>query len=106
MRFKSLKATSSKTPSLKAMATGVILGVALVASAFADPMTTESTTLGELLDNPASKAVLEKHAPMLTQGGQIDQARGIPLKTLQSYMGDALSDDVLKAIDAELAEIE
>ena len=91
---------------IKTVTKATLLGIVLVGAAFADPMTTEATTLGELLDNPASKAVLEKHAPALTQGGQIDQARGITLKILQGFMGDALTDDVLAAIDADLAMIE
>jgi para-nitrobenzyl esterase len=70
----------------------------------AGKMNTSSTTLGELLDNPQSKAVLTKYAPALTAGGQVDQARPMTLKSLQQYMPD-LSDDVLGKIDAELAKI-
>jgi para-nitrobenzyl esterase len=67
-------------------------------------MTTAATPLGDLLDNPASKAVLAKYAPMLTQGGQIDQARPMTVKSLQQYI-PALTDDVLAKIDAELAQV-
>jgi hypothetical protein len=67
-------------------------------------MNTSTTTLGELLDNPASKAVLNKYAPALTAGGQVDQARPMTLKALQQYM-PTLSDDVLAKIDAELAQV-
>jgi para-nitrobenzyl esterase len=70
----------------------------------AGKMNTSTTTLGELLDNPASKAVLVKYAPVLTQGGQVDQARPMTLKALQQYMPD-LSDDTLGKIDADLAKI-
>jgi hypothetical protein len=70
----------------------------------AGKMNTSTTTLGELLDNPASKAVLAKYVPTLTQGGQVDQARPMTLKSLQQYMPD-LSDDTLGKIDAELAKI-
>lgn len=91
---------------IKTVTSAVLLGMVLVGAVLADPMSAETATLGELLDNPASKAVLEKHAPMLTQGGQIDQARGITLKTLQGFMGDSLTDEVLAAIDADLAMIE
>jgi para-nitrobenzyl esterase len=68
-------------------------------------MNTSTTTLGDLLDNPASKAVLAKYAPALTQGGQVDQARPMTLKSLQQYMPD-LTDEVLGKMDAELAKIQ
>jgi hypothetical protein len=67
-------------------------------------MTTAATTLGDLLDNPASKAVLTKYAPALTAGGQVDQARPMTVKALQQYMPD-LTDEVLAKMDAELAQI-
>jgi para-nitrobenzyl esterase len=67
-------------------------------------MTTAATTLGELLDNPGSKEVLAKYVPVLTQGGQVDQARPMTLKALQQYMPD-LTDEVLGKIDAELAKV-
>jgi para-nitrobenzyl esterase len=70
----------------------------------AGKMTTAATPLGDLLDNPASKAVLAKYAPVLTQGGQVDQARPMTLKALQQYMPN-LTDDVLAKIDAELAQV-
>jgi para-nitrobenzyl esterase len=70
----------------------------------AGKMTTATTPLGDLLDNPASKAVLVKYVPVLTQGGQADQARPMTLKSLQQFMPN-LSDDVLAKIDAELAQL-
>ena len=82
-----------------------IFATAVLAADAAGPMTTDATTLGELLDNPGSNAVLEKHAPVLTQGGQIDQARPMTLKALQQYMAQQLTDDVLKKIDADLASL-
>jgi para-nitrobenzyl esterase len=72
--------------------------------AAAGKMTTAATPLGDLLDNPGSKAVLAKYAPVLTQGGQVDQARPMTLKALQQYMPD-LTDEVLGKIDAELAKV-
>lgn len=64
-----------------------------------------STDLGTLLDNPATKAVLEKYVKDLISNPQIDMARAMTLKQLQSYAGDALTDDTLAKIDAELAKI-
>jgi para-nitrobenzyl esterase len=67
-------------------------------------LTTAATPLGDLLDNPASRAVLAKYVPVLTQGGQVDQARPMTLKTLQQYMPE-LTDELLGKIDAELAQV-
>jgi len=92
---------------LAILGSSVIIPVALAdqpAAPAAVKMTTAATTLGELLDNPGSKAVLAKYAPALTQGGPVDQARPMTLKALQQYMPD-LTDEVLGKIDAELAKI-
>jgi hypothetical protein len=66
-------------------------------------MTTAETSLGDLLDNPTARAVLSKHAPTLTEGGQIEQARPLTLKALQQYAPDLVPDTVLAKIDADLA---
>jgi para-nitrobenzyl esterase len=92
---------------LAILGSSMILPVALAdqpAAPAAGKMTTAATTLGELLDNPSSKAVLAKYVPVLTQGGQVDQARPMTLKALQQYMPD-LTDEMLGKIDAELAKI-
>lgn len=66
---------------------------------------TADTTIGDLLDNAATKAVLEKHVPAMVGNAQIEMARGMTLKQIQAFAGDALSDDVLAKIDADLAAI-
>ena len=66
---------------------------------------TAESALGDLLDNPATKAVLATHIPALIANEGISQARGMTLKTLQNYAGDMLSDEVLARIDADLAKI-
>ena len=62
-----------------------------------------STPIGTLLDDAAAKAVLDKIVPGLSTNPQIDMARGMTLKDIQSYAADQLTDDVLKKIDVELA---
>lgn len=64
-----------------------------------------TTPIGDLLDNPATKAVLVKDVPTLVANPQIDMARGMTLKQVQAYAGDVLSDSVLAKIDADLAQI-
>jgi predicted lipoprotein with Yx(FWY)xxD motif len=71
----------------------------------AGKMTTATTPLGDLIDNPASKAVVAKYMPALAQGGGfLDQARGQYLKSLQGFMPE-VTDEVLAKIDSDLAKL-
>ena len=75
------------------------------AAAPAVKLSVADSTIGTLLDNPAAKAVLMKHVPALAGNAQIEMARTMTLKQIQSYAGDALSDEVLAKIDLDLAAI-
>ena len=66
---------------------------------------TATTEIGTLLDDPAAKALLDKHVPGMTSNEQIDMARGMTLKDIQQYSPDQLSDKVLTALDADFAKI-
>lgn len=66
---------------------------------------TEETDLGTLLDDPAARAVLEKHVPSLINNSQIEMARSMTLKGLQQYAADTVTDAALAAIDADLAKL-
>jgi para-nitrobenzyl esterase len=68
-------------------------------------LSTADTTIGDLLDNPAAKAVLAKHIPALIGNAQIDMARSMTLRQIQPMAGDTLSDELLAKIDLELAAI-
>lgn len=65
----------------------------------------ETTDLGTLLDNPGSKAVLVKHLPDMVGNEQIQMARGMTLKQLQGFAGDALTDAKLAAVQADLDKL-
>lgn len=92
----------------------VFAGAFAAAPAFAQPAadgaapaasaapSTAATPLGDLLDNPATRAVLDKHVPEMVSSPQIDMARGMTLKSLQPYAPN-LTDEKLAAIDADLA---
>ena len=69
------------------------------------PYSTAETTIGELLDDPAAKAVLVKNVPDLANNPQMDMARGMTLKQIQGFAGDMLSDETLGKIDADLAKL-
>lgn len=76
-------------------------GAAPAASA---ALTTAATPLGDLLDNHAARAVLDKHVPEMVSSPQIEMARGMTLKSLQAYAPN-LTDEKLAAIDADLAAL-
>ena len=75
------------------------------AAATAGHYSTATTELGVLLDDPAAKAVLLKHIPEVVNNEQVDMARGMTLKDMQPYTGDALTDKMLADVDADLAKI-
>ena len=61
--------------------------------------------IGTLLDDPAAKAVIEKHIPGMTTNEQIDMARAMTLKGVQQYSPDQVTDKVLAEIDADFAKL-
>ena len=66
---------------------------------------TSETDIGSLLDNPDTKAVLQKHMPGFADNPQIEMARSMTLKQIQGFAGDAVSDEVLAKVDADLAKL-
>ncbi|MBX3479728.1 MAG: hypothetical protein KF842_04965 [Caulobacter sp.] len=66
---------------------------------------TKTTPLGDLIANPATQAVLEKHIPGISKNPEIEPVKGLPLKAIQQYAPDRLPDSLLAAIDADLATI-
>lgn len=68
-------------------------------------ISTSDTSLGDLLDNPAAKAVLQKHIPDMISNPQIEMGRSMTLRQLQSYAGDVLTDEKLNQIDGELGKL-
>jgi para-nitrobenzyl esterase len=67
--------------------------------------TTADTEIGTLLDDPAAKAIVEKHIPGFTSNDQVDMARGMTLKAVQQYASEEVTDARLAAIDAEFAKL-
>ena len=65
---------------------------------------TADTDIGTLLDDPATRAILDKHLPGFSANPQVGMARGMTLKGIQSYAPN-ITDEVLAAIDAELAAL-
>jgi YVTN family beta-propeller protein len=65
----------------------------------------EATPLGELLDNAAARAVVLKHLPMIVDNPRIEMMRGITLSVARAMSNTTISEEALKAIDAELATL-
>jgi hypothetical protein len=66
---------------------------------------TSATTIGELLDNAAAKAVIDKHLPGFSGNSQIEMARGMTLSQIQPFASDVVTDAALAKIDADLATV-
>lgn len=66
---------------------------------------TSETDIGTLLDDPAAKAIVEKYIPGMTTSDQIDMARSMTLKAIQTYAADSVTDERLAQIDAEFAKL-
>lgn len=75
------------------------------AAATATALNTTDTTIGDLLDNPAARAVLMKHIPEVVSNQGIDMARAMTLRQIQSFAADVLTDEKLAQIDTDLAAI-
>jgi hypothetical protein len=101
---------------MRAFIVAATLAVALVATAVmaADPApaaaktshySTSTTDIGTLLDDPAARAVLDKHIPGFSTQDQIDMARPMTLRAVQQYAPDKYTDKVLAEIDADLAKL-
>lgn len=66
---------------------------------------TAETDIGTLLDDPAAKAIIDKYIPGMTSNEQIEMARSMTLKAIQTYAPDDVTDERLAKIDAEFANL-
>lgn len=66
---------------------------------------TASTDIGTLIDNPQTKAIVDKHLPGFSASPQIDMAKGMTLRAVQPFAAEQLTDAALNAIDADLAKL-
>lgn len=63
------------------------------------------TRIGDLLGNPATKAVLDKHFPGMSEDKQLAMAAGMTLRAVQAFAPAQFTDEVLDALDAEFAAL-
>ena len=61
--------------------------------------------LGDLLDNEATKAILEKHLPGISTHPQISMGKGFALSAVAKFSGGLITDELLQKVNAELATL-
>jgi hypothetical protein len=64
--------------------------------------TVATTTIGNLLDKPALKAIFEKHLPTIVSHPQINEGRVLTLPDIVQYVPETVTPEKLAAIDTEL----
>lgn len=62
----------------------------------------DTTPIAELVADPASKAVIDKELPRVTQHPAYDQFKGMTLRQLQPMAGGMLTEEKLAAIQKGL----
>lgn len=97
-------------PAMLGLSAALLFTAAAPAALAQDPPAAASTgysvksTIGDLLDNPATKAVLQKHVPEMVASDQIEQGRPFPLEGVAAYV-PSLTPEMLAKIDADLKAI-
>ncbi len=66
---------------------------------------TAQTTIGDLLKNPAAKAILDRHIPGFSADARVEMASGFTLRAIQPMVPDQITVALLDAIDADLAKL-
>lgn len=61
-----------------------------------------TSKLGVLLDDPAARAVLDRHFQNLSDNPRFTGARNMTLRTLRIFAPEIFTDSALSAADAEL----
>lgn len=67
--------------------------------------TTAGTPIGTLLDDPAARAIVDRHLPNTSTDRRIAFARRLTLKAIKPMSGGAITDRKLAAIDADLRRL-
>jgi len=89
-----------------ALQTAIVPALAAEAAAAAAHYSVSSTLVGKMLDDPAANALLKKMIPTVYANEMFQAAgRELTLKAIQQYEPDALSDENLAKLQAELDKI-
>jgi hypothetical protein len=66
---------------------------------------TIDSTIGDLLDNPKSLAILDRDAPGLSTDPQIGLGRFMSLRSVAPLSGGKITDEMLQVIEADLQKV-
>ncbi len=66
----------------------------------------QTTTMGEMVANPQTKALLEKYFPEVINHPQFNEGLGLTLPEIVQYLPDVVTPPKLAAMDAELKAIQ
>ena len=100
-----LAAAMALTPAAALAQTAPAAPKPAASAATAAAYSTSSTEIGTLLDDPAARALLDKHVPGMTTNEQVDMARAMTMKDIQQYSPDKITDKVLADLDADFAKL-
>jgi hypothetical protein len=92
----------------RAICVFAVLGILSVfqITAHAEPAySTAGTPLGELIDNPQTRPILDKYLPELSTNPAIEPARGMTLQAIMPFASDTITEEGLAKIDADLAKL-
>ncbi|MBI1359897.1 MAG: hypothetical protein GC155_06385 [Alphaproteobacteria bacterium] len=89
-------------------AAAAIAALALGSAAVADTVKLSTTTslLGDILDNPAARAAFTKIFPDIAANPALEQGRGMTLADIAGYVPDQITPEKLKELQAEFDKIE
>jgi para-nitrobenzyl esterase len=87
---------------IRPLAVALALTLTSAAAAQTPAYTVQASTIGELLDNPDTKAVLNRHIPQVVAHPQINEGRPMTLPQIVEYVPE-LTPDLLARINADLA---
>lgn len=65
----------------------------------------QTSTLGQLAENPVTKAIFERYFPEVLHHPQFSQGLGLTLPDVVQYLPDVVTPPKLAAMDAELKAI-
>jgi len=85
--------------------TSISAAPAFAADAPKPAYSTSESSVGELIENPETKAIFDKYLPGVSSNEQFDMAKAMTLRQLQSYAPDQFPDETLAKIDADLAKV-
>lgn len=103
----SLLLAASAAPALaQTTPTAAAAATAAAPTPAAEAALTIDTPIEQLEANPQAAAVLEKHLPGIAKHEAYDTFKSMSLKQVAPYSDGKVSDDVLKAIAADLATIQ